>query len=210
MIIILTVSVVGTEYQWGTIRPVLAKGTGRWQYLISKLVLLWLLVAVAVLIVMALTAVSSLIAGALAGSPLERSSEAARWLDVPIAFGKAWFGVLPYMALATLFTVLTTSWAIGMAISLGYYLVENVVMMSYLAVPNVPKWAETVFSSVLGINVQALLMVGYVSAAGDTDIGEILDRYPGAPHAFLVLTAYILLFGGLALWLFWRRDVATK
>jgi ABC-2 type transport system permease protein len=210
LIIIFTASVIGTEYQWGTIRPVLAKGTGRWQYLTSKVLLLWLLVAGAVLIIMALTAVSSLIAGALAGGAPEGASASASWVDVPIAFGKASFVLLPYMALATLFTVLTTSWAIGMAISLGYYLVEYFVTLSYLSVPNVPKWVEIVFSFVLGINVQALLIAGHVSAAGDTDIGEILDRYPGAPHAFLVLMVYILLFGGLTLWIFQRRDVAPK
>ena len=207
LIIILTASVIGTEYQWGTIRPVLAKGPGRWQYLTSKVLLLWLVVAVAVLIVMALTAVSSLIAGALAGDAVEGAAASARWVDVLIAFGKAVFGVLPYIALATFLTVLATSWAIGMGMSLGYYLVEYFVMMSCLALP---KWIETVVSFVLGINVQALLIAGYAGAAGDADISDILGRYPGAPHALLVLMLYILLFGGVALLIFRRRDVTTK
>ncbi len=210
LIIILTASVIGTEYQWGTIRPVLAKGTGRWQYLISKVLLLWLLAAGVVLIIMALTAVSSLIAGALAGGAPEGAAASARWVDLPIAFGKAIFGVLPYIALATFLTVLATSWAIGMGISLGYYLVEYFVMMSCLALPNVPKWIETVVSFVLGINVQALLIAGYASTAGDADISDILGRYPSAPHAFLVLMLYVLLFSGIALLIFRRRDVAAK
>jgi ABC-2 type transport system permease protein len=203
LIIIFTASVIGTEYQWGTIRPVLAKGTGRWQYLTSKVLLLWLLVAGAVLIIMALTAVSSLIAGALAGGAPEGASASASWVDVPIAFGKASFVLLPYMALATLFTVLTTSWAIGMAVSVICYLVEFFV--SLLPSPDMPKWFETVVSFVPWRNAVALL-----EGHGGFDVGETASALPSAIHAFLVLTAHILLLGGLALWLFQRRDVAAK
>lgn len=202
LIIILTASVIGTEYQWGTIRPVLAKGTGRWQYLTSKVLLLWLAVAGAVLMVMALTAVSSLIAGALAGGAPEGAPASASWVDVPIAFGKASFVLLPYMALATLFTVLTTSWAIGMAITVIWYLVEFFVSV-LLPSPDMPKWFETAASFVPGRNVLALL-----EGHGGFDMGE--TPYPSGLHAFLVLMVYTLVLGGLALWLFQRRDVAAK
>ena len=43
LIVILTASVLGTEYRWRTLRSILARGTGRWQYLASKIVLLILL-----------------------------------------------------------------------------------------------------------------------------------------------------------------------
>jgi ABC-2 type transport system permease protein len=205
LILILTASVLGTEYRWGTLRSILARGTGRWQYLASKIVLLILLAGGALLIVMAVTAVSSLIAGALAGDAPAGSSVSARWIDVPIAFGKAWFSFLPYIALATFFTVLTTSSAAGMAISLVYYYVESIVVAIFL---NLFTWFESVASYMLGRNTTALMRSG-----GDDMpvmnfvIGGGFGTFPSALHAFLVLTAYVLALGGLALWLFRQRDL---
>jgi ABC-2 type transport system permease protein len=204
LIIVLTASVIGTEYRWGTIRLVLAKGTGRWQYLASKVLLIWLLVAGALLIVMAASAISSLIAGALAGGAPEGASISARWVDVPIAFGKASFFLLPYIALATFFTVLTTSSAAGMAISVVLYLADTAVAFAFL---EISRRLETAVSYMLGWNAGAWITMG---DAADADVGDILNALPSATHAFLVLTAYILLLGGLALWLFQRRDVAAK
>ncbi len=109
LVVILTASVLGTEYRWRTVRSILARGTGRWQYLASKLLLLALAAAGALLVVMAVTAVSSLIAEALAGDAPPGSSDAAQWGDVPVMFARTWFAFLPYIALSAFFTVLTTS-----------------------------------------------------------------------------------------------------
>jgi len=204
LVVILTASVLGTEYRWRTIRSILARGTGRWQYLASKIVLLILLAGGALLIVMAVTAVSSLIAGALAGDAPAGSSDSARWIDVPIAFGKAWFSFLPYMALATFFTVLTTSSAAGMAISLVYYYAESIVVAICL---NLFTWFETVASYLLGRNAAALMRSGDDTMVMNFAIGGGFGSFPSALHAFLVLTIYILALGGLAIWLFRQRDL---
>ena len=203
LILILTASVLGTEYRWRTIRSILARGTGRWQYLTSKVVLLILLAGGALLIVMAVTTVSSLIAGALAGDAPAGSSASARWIDVPIAFGKAWFAFLPYIALAAFFTVLTTSSAAGMAISLVYYYAESIVAAIFL---NFLTWFETAASYMLGRNVTA-----WMKSGDDVVINPLIrasfGTFPGALHAFLVLVFYIVALGGLAIWLFRRRDL---
>jgi len=204
LVVILTASVLGTEYRWRTIRSILARGTGRWQYLASKIVLLILMAGGALLIVMAVTAVSSLIAGALAGDAPAGSSDSARWIDVPIAFGKAWFSFLPYIALATFFTVLTTSSAAGMAISLVYYYAESIVVAICL---NLFTWFETVASYLLGRNAAALMRSGDDTMVMNFAIGGGFGSFPSALHAFLVLTIYILALGGLAIWLFRQRDL---
>ena len=204
LVVILTASVLGTEYRWRTIRSILARGTGRWQYLASKIVLLILLAGGALLIVMAVTAVSSLVAGALAGDAPAGSSDSARWIDVPIAFGKAWFSFLPYIALATFFTVLTTSSAAGMAISLVYYYAESIVVAICL---NLFTWFETVASYLLGRNAAALMRSGDDTMVINFAIGGGFGSFPSALHAFLVLTIYILALGGLAIWLFRQRDL---
>jgi ABC-type transport system involved in multi-copper enzyme maturation permease subunit len=202
--LILTASVIGTEYQWGTLRPVLAKGTGRWQYLTSKVLLLWVLAVGTLLIIMAVTTASSLVAGALAGGAPEGSSVSARRVDVPIAFGKASFVLLPYMALAAFFTVLTTSWAAGMAISVVYRFAEQIASVVFV---EMSKRLDTVVSYMLGRNADAWMIAG---DARSIDIGETLITFPSGLHAFLVLMVYTLVLGGLAFWIFQRRDVAAK
>ena len=204
LVVILTASVLGTEYRWRTIHSILARGTGRWQYLASKIVLLILLAGGALLIVMAVTAVSSLIAGALAGDAPAGSSDSVRWIEAPIAFGKAWFAFLPYIALGTFFTVLTTSSAAGMAISLVYYYAESIVVAICL---NLFTWFDTLASYLLGRNAAALMRSGDDAMVLNFVIGGGFGSFPSALHAFLVLTIYILALGGLALWLFRRRDL---
>lgn len=204
LILILTASVLGTEYRWRTLRSILARGTGRWQYLASKVMLLILAAGGSLLVIMAVTAVSSLIAGALAGNAPTGSAAATRWIDVPITFGKAWFAFLPYIALGVFFTVLTTSSAAGMAISLVYYYAESIVAAVFLSVST---WSETVASYMLGRNASALMAAGDRTLVINFAVGGTFGTYPSALHAFLVLTAYTLALGGLAVWLFRRRDL---
>ena len=204
LIVILTASLLGTEYRWRTLRSILSRGTGRWQYLAGKVMLLALLVGAALLIVTALAAVSSLIAAALAGDAPGGSSSEARWIDVPIAVGKGWFGLLPYIALAGFFTVLTTSSAGGTAISLVYYYAESIIAAIFL---NVFTWFETAASYLLGRNVTGWMTSGDDAMVVNFVLGGRFGDFPGALHAFLVLIAYILALGGLALWLFRRRDI---
>ena len=204
LIVILTASVLGTEYRWRTLRSIIARGTGRWQYLASKAMLLALVAAGALVIVMAATAVSSLIAGALAGDAPSGSSDSARWLDVPIVFGKAWFAFLPYIALTAFFTVLTTSSAAGTAISLVYYYAESIVAAIFI---NLFTWFETAASYMLGRNATAWMTSGDGDFAISPLMGGRFGTFPSALHAFLVLVVYILALGGLALWRFRRRDL---
>jgi ABC-2 type transport system permease protein len=204
LVVILTASTLGTEYRWRTLHSILARGTGRWQYLASKVLLLVLVAGAALLVVTATTAISSLIAGALAGDAPPGSSDSPQWIDVPVVFGKAWFSFLPYIALATFFTVLTTSSAAGMAISLVYYYAESIVVAIFL---NLFTWFETVASYMLGRNVTALMRSGDDTMVLNFVIGGGFGSFPGALHAFLVLAVYVLAMVGLAIWLFRRRDL---
>ena len=204
LIVILTASILGTEYRWRTLRSILSRGTGRWQYLAGKAMLLTLLVGAALLIVTALAAISSLIATALAGGAPAGSSSEAGWIDVPIAFGRGWFGLLPYIALAGFFTVLTTSSAAGTAISLVYYYAESIIAAIFLSVFD---WFETVANYLLGRNVTGWMTSGDDGMVVNIFLGGGFGEFPGALHTFLVLVVYILALGGLALWLFRRRDL---
>src|SRR5256714_6622442 len=68
LLAILTASAIGIDYGAGTLRSVLAQGTGRWTYLAAKLGTLVALTALGIAISLATVAASSVIAGNLAGA----------------------------------------------------------------------------------------------------------------------------------------------
>ncbi|MBI4236495.1 MAG: ABC transporter permease subunit [Chloroflexi bacterium] len=207
---ILAVSMLGTEYSWGTLRTLLVKGTGRWQYLTAKLTMVVLFTAGVWVGVTVATVLNSLLATALATAPPPEVAEwiaahPAAWSDMLVLAGRAFVAVLPYLALAAFVTVMTTSPAAGMAVSLGYYFAEGIggillidvlktpLVADYLLVRNITGW-------MLGSKDQ---VVAPWFLTGPFGIGVP----PSQVHAIVVLMAYILLFGIVSFWLFRRRDV---
>jgi len=89
-----------------------------------------------------------------------------------------------------------------MAISLVYYYAESIVVAIFL---NRFTWFDTIASYVLGRNATALMRSGDITMV--INFSEGAGTSPSALHAFLVLVVYILALGGLALWLFRRRDL---
>lgn len=211
LLAILTVSMLGTEYSWGTLRTLLVKGTSRWEYLTAKLFLVVLFTAGVWAVVTVATVLNSLLATALATTPPPDVAEwiavhPAEWSDVLIFVGRAFVAVLPYLALAAFVTVLTTSLAAGMAISLGYYFAEAIGAALLI---NVAKKLDPIADYLLVRNITGW-MLGSKDQVSDTWIltGPFgFGVHPSQVHAIVVMMAYILLFGIVSFWLFGRRDV---
>ena len=202
LVAIMTASLLGTEFGWGTLRLVLAKGTGRWQLLSAKLLLIALLVGAALAIIAATTAASSMIASSLVS---ERPEAPTEWAEAAATFGRAWFGLLPYAALAGVVTVLASSSVAGIAAAVGYLFTEWTVAALLLSKFD---WAQNVADYMLGRNITAWILgtgggESEVLLGTSTPIGE----FPDALHAFLVLAVYIIALGGLAFWHFQRKDI---
>ena len=200
LLAILTASVIGTEYGWGTLRSVLAKGTGRWQVLGAKLLLMGLVLAVAFLMVMALAGASSAIASPRAGEGL---APTVAWPDVARTFGRMWVALLPYMALAALFSVLTGSAAAGIGISLAYQFGEQIGVAILI---NLVDWFHYVADYLPARNVAAWVQGGQSPGERGFFAGAA-GTLPGPIHGLIVLLFYTLALGALAFWLFQRRDV---
>lgn len=192
---ILTASVIGTEYGWGTIWLVMAVGTKRWHYLFGKLALLALVVLGSLVLVVPLTIVSSLITANLIGSVEFRFLSIGFLGDVLADVGRSWFTIWPYIALAALVTVLSRSSATGITLAIGYYFLEALIVTQLLTF----DWFQTVPDYLLGRNAAAWMTV----MSNYQGTGES----PSQLHAALVLLVYILVLGGLSLWLFGRRDI---
>ena len=196
LIMILAASVPGTEYGWGTLRTVLVRGVGRWQLLASKTLVIALASVGLSALVLAIVGVASVIATVTLEGEIVGAGE---WSELAIAFGKLIYVYLPYVALAVLMSVLTSSSGMGIAISVGYYVIEQIVVgiLANFA------WFEGISTFVLGRAASGWMDSGDFSF-GAGGIGAVPDPLPAA----MVMLAYTVILGGLAFWLFQRKDVA--
>ena len=197
LMMILAASTTGTEYGWGTLRTVLVRGVGRWQLLAAKTLAIGLASTGFSAVVLATVGVASVVASlTLEGGELVGAGE---WSEFAIAFGKLIYAYLPYVALAVLMSVLTSSSGMGIAIGVGYYVIESIVV-GILANFD---WFEGASNFVLGRVTSGWLEIGDFSFGGG-GIGALPDPLPAA----MVMLGYIVILGGLAFILFQRKDVA--
>ena len=201
LLIVLTASVFGNEFNWGTLRVILALGAGRGRFLAAKY-------AALVLYATLLTIVGAL--AALAGSEivssiaaLDRTLPADFATQLAVSIGRTVFTFLPYIGLAAFIAVWSKSGGAGIAIGLVVYFAEGLVM-SLLVAFN--KDYATIANFGLSRNVSAITRLsGPTAAAGPAGAAILPD--PG--QAALVLLAYTVVFVALALWRFRARDVTS-
>ncbi len=196
LMMILAASVPGTEYGWGTLRTVLVRGVGRWQLLASKTLVIALASVGLSALVLATVGVASVIATLTLEGEIVGAGE---WSELAITFGKLIYVYLPYVALAVLMSVLTSSSGMGIAISVGYYVIEQIVVgiLANFA------WFEGISTFVLGRAASGWMDTGGFSF-GAGGVGAVPDPLPAA----MVMLAYTVILGGLAFWIFQRKDVA--
>ena len=145
-------------------------------------------------------AISSVIAGAYAGAAPVSSVADKTWGDAATALAKAWVSVLPYLGLTTFVTVFARSSAAGMAIGLGYYFLEQILIA---LLSGLFSWFQNVADFLLVRNISAFTQVSGGTGGGFGTAGTL----PDATHAIIVLSVYTLALIGGAFWLFERRDV---
>ena len=203
LIMILAVSSIGSEYGLGTLRTTLTRGTGRWQLMSSRFVLLVLVAAAGLLAVAAAAVAASVVAAVIPPGEDGGIADSGKWSEAAIMFGKAVYALAPYIALGIFLAVLTQSTGTGLAVSLGYYVVELIV------VPIIGNYErlDWIRDLVLGHNVSQWLQVAFVEVELDASDLEAASQ-PDALRSFLVILAYTVVLAGAAFWLFQRRDVS--
>ena len=122
---VLATSLIGTEYSWGTLRTSLVSGVARRKFLASKVLTLLAVSAGGLLVTGVLLAATSLLFTFLVrhvgGDWVEGD-----WATAFIVFGKVFYGLVPYLMLAVFFSVLTSSTGVGIALAMGYYMIEAI------------------------------------------------------------------------------------
>ena len=204
LVMILAASATGAEYGWGTLRAVLTRGTGRWQVLSSKLLVVLLMTAAWLLALAVVIAGASLLATVIPPDETGGLFDSGEWSETASMFGKVVYGLAPYIVLGTFLAVLTQSSAVSMAVGLGYYVVELIVAPILRLNDSLARIADYL----LGQIVDAWIARGSVSISVSTD-GTAAERMPPEPlQAFFVILAYIAVLAAAAFWVFQRRDVA--
>ena len=202
LILILTASLIGSEYGWGTLRTTLTRGAGRWQFLGAKIALVLVASAAAYVIVAIAAAAASLLAAVIPPDEAGSLTETGKWSDAAVTYVKALYAAAPYVGLATFLAVLTQSSSMSMAIAMGYYAVE------LIAAPllSLTDWGQRIADALIGRNVSDWMD----SAAVTVEINDASSAagQGDALQAFLVILAYTVLLGAAAFWIFIHRDIA--
>ena len=200
--VILASAVLGGEYGWGTLRSVLVKGVGRWQFLASKVSVVVLFTAALLIILCITVTISGFIAEAILTAPeTTEPYEDISAVDLLAFYGRMLYAFVPYIGLALFFAVATTSNGVTVGLSVAYYVAEN-----FLLVPIIGNfgWSDQVFTYLLGTNVSAWLDIDDQTIPSIATFGGISDM----AHGFIIVTVYTAVLTGAAIALFLRRDIA--
>ena len=166
-------------------------------YLTGKFLML---LAAALGVVGAVTALSSLIAVGIAETPTGVASEPSDWSDAAAAFVRTWASFIPYIAFTGMVAVLTRSAAAGMAVGLGYYFAES--LLGAL-LGDLFSWFSTVGDFLLIRNINALAGGFDIGSGGGSSGSDI-----GLVQAAAALIVYTVMLTGIAIRFFQKRDVA--
>ena len=126
-------------------------------------------------------------------------ADSGQWSTVAVVFGKAVYGLVPYAILALFLSVLTSSSSMGIAFSLAYFFVQ--------ILGGLFDWFSNVTDLLLGPSVTSWITETGIRTTGEGAMFPVND--PSSQlHAFFVITAYTIILGAAAFWLFQRKDIA--
>ncbi len=195
MLIVMASGLIGNEYGWNTVRPLIARSrtrsgllTAKWITVVLYTVLLFL---VALVSSAAFSAVTSSMAGEFVGLSADLLSD---WVT---GFGRVLMANLPYIALAFSLALLTRSNAVGISVGIALGLLEPALwgLLSLLS-----DRFDTIRE--FGIEFHSARLLSMNNALGDASTRE-------AWISSGMLGLYTLVFVVVSYIVFTRRDVTS-
>ena len=202
LLTIIVASSVGNEYGWGTIRQTLIRRGIRYQYVLSKLVAFIIYALIGIII-------AFIIGFCLALLTTQWIDGALNWDFMTVSYvgelftmyGWTFYGLFVYILLAMLLSIVGRSAIVGIGATLGYYFVESIAISIF---NQSGGWLAEIPNYLIGHNISAILpttmMQGPFASSG---------ALPSTLYASTVLAIYCVVFLGLSLYLFKRRDVTA-
>jgi ABC-2 type transport system permease protein len=208
-LLILTANVIGVDYQLGTIRILLARGVGRVQLLLAKLlavaVVALILLVVGLLLDAILTCVGVLaVTGNLDALKVLTSTF---WSDMQLYALTIAINMAVTILLAAAISVVGRSLAFGLSAALVWFPVDNIGTLVFLYAYRLTHNAfwQTITTYFLGPNLNVMPTV--LSPRQPFSIGVPPLAQVDGTHTLLVALVYALIFVVIAVVLTWKRDV---
>lgn len=187
-------SLIGSEFSWNTLRPLLARARTRASLLTAK----WLTVAIFIVVLSALgvllTMVSATVGSVIAGEGSDLA--AGSLIDFVAATSRVWVGLVPYAALALCLALVMRSNAAGIAIGIALSFAEPILFAILGQLTDVFRTIEKG-----GISWNSNRVLTY---AGDNNT-SMSDAWVSAG----VVALWVALFAAFSYWIFNRRDVTS-
>jgi ABC-2 type transport system permease protein len=202
LLIILVGSSVGNEYGWRTVRQMLIRRGIRYQYILSKLVAFIVYALIGVVIAFAIGFGLAMITNNLVNGGFNWDFMTASYVgELFTMYGWTIYALFVYILLALLLALLGRSAIAGIGGALGYYFVESIVIGIFLQSGG---WLAEVPNYLIGHNINAIvpnaLAQGPFSSSGDL---------PTTLHASITLAIYFVVFLGISILLFKKRDITV-
>lgn len=209
LIVIIAGTIVGGEYSVGTIRLMSTRGPTRTQYLLSKVGALLICIVVGfvflVLIGLVSGALLNLVSGIATNTDFLNNGGLVHMLLYALL---GMFGLFVYSMLALFLGTMGRATAAGVAGTLVWWVVENVLngvlsLVALLVKGPFGDFLKAVPDYFIGTNIGALLQnqQQYFMGGGPNALSNL--------HAILVLLVYLALFIGLSILVTRRRDITN-
>jgi ABC-type transport system involved in multi-copper enzyme maturation permease subunit len=198
---ILAASVVGLEFGLGTLRPILARGTGRLAFAAGKYLMLVATSTAGLLLVCAAAAGTGQLVHAGATPPPGTAAAVESLATMGLPLLKTWYAMLTYLTMAGAATLLLRSTAAGMGISLAWYVAEPILIrLLSQAFEDFQKVADYLpMRNISSLTSSGRAGLANIISGGGANVSTL--------HASLVMAAWLLAFAVAAALVFRGRDV---
>jgi ABC-2 type transport system permease protein len=194
LLIVFSSSLMGNEFTWNTIRPLIARSPNRASLLSAK----WLMIVLYALVLCAagvLTAVLGSVIGSLLVD-IDSGLNGDRVVDILATIGRMTIGALPYCALAFMLAVITRSNVAGIAIAIALSFLEDAIFALLGLLTDV---FDDIREFGIAHNVNTVVLYG---GQGDYTSSDLW-------RSLLICIVYTVVFVGIAFRVFTRRDITT-
>jgi len=198
--VIVASSLIGSEFSWNTLRPLVARASSRTGLLSAK----WIVVTLYTIFMVIVGIIGSVVLAAIASLMMDTSISlpSETWDQFAIGFVRWIVAMLPGSVIAFSAALLTRSNAAGIAIGIGISFVEPLIfgLLSLLA---------DVFGTVeeygIAWNVQQLINISTQSDGGFQDPVETAQAWQSAG----ILGIYVVILVAATYYVFKRRDITS-
>lgn len=212
-LLVLTSFIIGREYQYGTIRILLARGAGRVQLLLAKLAMLALIALALLVMFTLLTALLTCMQMLVLVGNLHalNALTSAFWSNSGIDLLTVLISMGATILLAAAMNALGRSLTFGLSASLIWFPIDNTgsLIMNALAQVTHNDFWRNVTTYLLGplLNRLPTMLLPADARSGFESFGAGPLFSVNSSHALWVIAAYALVFAIAALVPTWKRDV---